>query len=407
MLAHLAGHRHSGSGMPDQTDSASFGDWEPIRATVEGNRLELIETGEARMAALLALIGGASASVRLLFYIFKADSSGARVRDALAEAARRGVKVKLLLDGFGSAGIQPDFFAEVCAAGGEVCLFHPSYGRRYLVRNHQKLAIADDQRAIIGGANIHDDYLTDLGICHWRDAWLLIDGPAVKRSADYFDSLYRWTRKSGAKLRSLRRLIFRFSENAGPLQWKFSGPLSPRNPWPTSFARDLQQARRLDVVSAYFSPPRSMLRRIARVTRRGEVRIITAGKSDNNATIGAARHNYARMLRRGVRMFEYQPARLHSKLMMVDDVVHIGSANFDIRSVYINLEIMLRIDDPVFAAGMRRYFERELANSEEITQELHRKRATLWRRLKWTLSHWLVTTMDYTVTRRLNFGPER
>ncbi len=143
------------------------------------------------------------------------------------------------------------------------------------------------------------------------------------------------------------------------------------------------------------------------MARRGEVRIITAGKADNEATIGAARHNYARMLRNGVRMFEYQPARLHTKLMMIDDIVHIGSANFDFRSVYINLEIMLRIDDKAFAAAMHGYFRRELALSEEITPEIHAKRATLWKRFKWTLSHWLVTSMDYTVTRRLNLGSEK
>ena len=407
MLAQPVGHRHSGAAMLDQPDRPAPPQGEPVSGTVAGNQLELIETGEGRMAALLDLIRGARTSIRLLFYIFKADDSGTRIRDALVEAAQRGVEVKILLDGFGSAGIQPSYFSNLSDAGGGFCLFHPSYGRRYLLRNHQKLAIADGQRAIIGGANIHDDYLTDEGDRRWRDLWLSIEGPAVTQASAYFDALYRWTGTKGAKLRNLRRLIHRFTEHEGPLQWKFSGPLSPRNPWPRSFGKDLQQGQRLDVVSAYFSPPRSILRRIGRLGRRGAVRIITAAKSDNNATIGAARHNYARMLRNGVRMFEYQTARLHTKLMIVGDIVHIGSANFDLRSVYINLEIMLRIDDPVFAAAMRGYFERELAESEEITPELHRKRATLWSRLRWTFSHWLVSSIDYTVTRRLNFGPEK
>ncbi len=378
-----------------------------VSATVDGNRLELIETGEGRMQALLELIGGATTSVRLLFYIFNNDSAGERVRDALVAAAARGVEVKLLLDGFGCANVQPSFFAGLAEAGGSFCLFHPKYGRRYFVRNHQKLAVADDCRAIIGGANIHNDYLTDEGSTHWRDLWLSIEGPAVETACDYFDALYRWTTSPDSKLRTLRRMIVRFSEHRGPLQWKFSGPLNPRNPWPRSFARDLKSARRLDVISAYFSPPRSLLRRIGRLGRRGEVRIVTAAKADNNATIGAARHNYARMLRNDVRMFEYQPAWLHTKLMLVDDIVHIGSANFDFRSVYINLEIMLRIEDKAFAAAMQDYFRRELALSEEITPDIHARRATLWRRFKWTLSHWLVTTMDYTVTRRLNLGSER
>ena len=379
-----------------------------VVATVAGNRLELIETGEGRMEALLELIAGAQTSIRVLFYIFNNDAAGARVRDALVEAARRGVQVKLLLDGFGCANAQPRFFADLAEAGGDFCLFHPSYGRRYLVRNHQKLAVADGRRAIIGGANIHNDYLCDDGYRHWRDLWLWIDGPAVETACEYFDALYRWTNKAEPKLRSLRRLVLHYSEHRGPLQWKFSGPLSPQNPWPRSFVRDLRDARRLDVISAYFSPPRWLLARIARLARRGgEVRIITAAKADNNATIGASRHNYARMLRNDVRMFEYQPARLHTKLMMIDDIVHIGSANLDFRSVYINLEIMLRIKDKAFAKAMQGYFQRELALSEEITPEIHAERATIWRRFKWTLSHWLVTSMDYTVTRRLNFGQEK
>jgi cardiolipin synthase len=137
------------------------------------------------------------------------------------------------------------------------------------------------------------------------------------------------------------------------------------------------------------------------------VRVITASTSDNLATIAAARHTYSRLLKRGVGMYEYQPAMLHTKLVVVDDVVYLGSANFDFRSFYINLEVMLRIDDPGFAAAMRGYFEGELQESEQITLALHRSRATLWRRLKWTISHFLVTSMDYTVSRRLNFGDER
>ena len=106
-------------------------------------------------------------------------------------------------------------------------------------------------------------------------------------------------------------------------------------------------------------------------------------------------------------MYEYQPAMLHTKLAIIDDAVHIGSGNFDFRSFYINLEISLRVEDPAFAAAVRGYFERELADSLRITPELHRKRANPWRRFKWMISHWLVTSMDYTVTRRLNLNLER
>ena len=378
----------------------------PIRATIAGTSLEVLESGAERMAAILDLIGSARSSVRLLFYIFNSDAAGTAVRDALVAAAARGVKVRVLLDGYGCSNVDPAFFKPIGAAGGDFCLFHAAYGRRYLLRNHQKLVIADDQRAVIGGANIHDEYLTDEGPRHWRDLLLAIEGPIVPAAAKYFDAVYRWTGRKGAKLKSLRRLVRIDTQWRGPLQWKFAGPLSPRNPWPSSLGRDISEGKQVDIIAAYFSPPRSMLRRLGRTGRRGRVRIITASKSDNNATIGAARHTYSRLLRRGVEMYEYRPARLHTKLIIVDDVVHIGSANFDFRSLYLNLEIMLRIDDAAFARRLRAYFERELADSERITEELHRKRATWLRRFRWTISHWLVTSMDYTVTRRLNFGPE-
>lgn len=378
----------------------------PITAEIAGNRLELIESGDARLRLLLELIGGARSSIKMLMYMFNADRAGEQVRDALAAAAARGVVVELLIDGFGSAA-PPDFFASLDQAGGDHCLFHPSYGRRYLLRNHQKLVVVDGSTAIVGGANIDDTYLTDRGDEHWRDLWLRIDGPEVAMPSRYFDTLFRWARRKRPPLAYLRRMIAEHSEWRGPLQWKFTGPLSLRNSWWRSIGQDMRRAHRIDMIFAYFAPPAAMLRRIGGIGRRGRARIITAARSDNNATIAAARHSYSRLLRRHVEMYEYQAAKLHTKLAIVDDVVHIGSSNFDYRSLYINMEVMLRIKDAAFAEAMRSYVERELAESRWITPDLHKRRATLWRRVKWALSHYLVNIMDYTVTRRLNFRAER
>ncbi len=374
-----------------------------ITATIAGNHFTLIETGKERLEAILELIGSAKDTLRLVFYIFDSDDCGRQVRDALVDAANRGVKVWLLLDGFGCSAAEPDFFEPLEQAGGKFCRFLPSYGRRYLIRNHQKLAVADEQRAIIGGANIDETYLTDTGDKHWRDLWLLIEGPFVEPAARYFDSLFHWTRTPNGKLRRLRRIVARHSDQRGVLQWKFSGPLSRKDRLPVALSRALKTAKRFDLIAAYFSPPWSFLRRLGRIAVRGHARVITASKSDNNATIAAARHTYSRLLRRGVEMYEYMPAKLHTKLAMIDDVVYIGSANLDFRSLYINMEVVLRIDDADFAAKMRGYFERELKDCEHITPQVHRQRAHLLRRIKWTLSYWLVTSMDYTVTRRLNF----
>jgi cardiolipin synthase len=378
----------------------------PITAEIAGNRLELIESGEERMRALLALIAGAEQCIKMLMYMFSADRVGEAVRDALVDAAKRGVEVRVLIDGFGSDA-PPDFFAALDQAGGEQCVFNPSYGRGYLLRNHQKLVVIDDRVVIVGGANIDETYMSDRGANHWRDLWLRLEGPEAAMPSRYFDTLFRWSTRKYTALNYLRRQIAEFSEWRGPLQWKFSGPLSMRNSWWRSIGQDIRRGSRLDMIFAYFAPPGAMLRRIGRLGRRGRVRIITAAKSDNDATIAAARHSYSRLLRRHVEMYEYQPAKLHTKLAIVDDVVHIGSSNFDYRSLYINMEIMLRIKDAGFASAMRGYFERELADGTWITPALHKRRSNPWRRLKWALSHFLVNVMDYTVTRRLNFRAER
>ena len=379
----------------------------PISAEIAGNKLELIESGEDRLRTLIEHIACAQRCIKMLMYMFNPDHVGHAVRDALVAAAKRGIEVRLLIDGFGS-GAPANYFEALNQAGGKECVFNPSYGRRYLLRNHQKLIVFDDEIAIIGGANIDDTYLSDRGARHWRDLWLRIEGPEAAVPSQYFDTLFRWSSSPRPpSLQYARRRLAEYSEWRGPLQWKFSGPLSVRNSWWRSIGRDIRRGSRLDMIFAYFAPPGAMLRRIGRLGRRGQARIITAARSDNNATIAAARHSYSRLLRRHVEMYEYQPAKLHTKLAIVDDAVYIGSSNFDYRSLYINMEIMLRIKDAGFAAAMRSYVEGELADSKWITPELHKRRANPWRRFKWAMSHFLVNVMDYSVTRRLNFRPER
>ncbi|MDB5697464.1 MAG: phosphatidylserine/phosphatidylglycerophosphate/cardiolipin synthase family protein, partial [Alphaproteobacteria bacterium] len=176
------------------------------------------------------------------------------------------------------------------------------------------------------------------------------------------------------------------------------------NPWARALKNDMLRGSSLDLIAAYFAPSRAMLRRITGIARRGQARVVTAAKSDNGATVGAARHTYARLLRHGTQVYEYQPTKLHTKLIVVDDVVHIGSANFDMRSVYLNLEMMLRIEDPAFAAAMRAYVDGEIHDSIQITRALHQRQRSLFNRLKWALCYFVVATMDYSVSRRLNFG---
>jgi cardiolipin synthase len=137
------------------------------------------------------------------------------------------------------------------------------------------------------------------------------------------------------------------------------------------------------------------------------VRLVLPSKVDHTASLWAARFTYAGLLRKRVQIFEYQPTKLHTKLYLVDDVVHIGSANFDIRSMFLNLELMLRIDDPAFAAHVRGYVDGEIADSEQITAAVWKARTGPWTRFKQMVAYFVMAVLDYNVTQRLNFGPRR
>ena len=373
---------------------------------VAGNRLTLLADGPQRLEALIALIDGAEESLRILYYIWDNDSSSRRVRDALVRAARRGVKVAVLLDGFGGANASDAFLKPLLDCETRFCRFVPRWGRRFLLRNHQKLALADGRKVIIGGFNIKDEYFGRIEDYAWRDLGLLVEGEGCSCLIDYFDDLFKWATGPEGTMRQLRRVLQQRSVTSGQLHWLFGGPTRRLSPWARAVRRDLRGARKLDIIAAYFAPGPVLLRRIASVGRRGTARLISAGRSDSMATLGAARYTYWTLLKRGVRIFEYQASRLHTKLFVIDDAVHIGSANFDMRSLFLNLEMMLRVEDARFAEAMRRYVDGEVADSIEVSRDAHRAQMTWFNRLRWAIGYFVVAVADYRITRRLNFKGE-
>lgn len=226
--------------------------------TIDGNRLTPIIEGPEILAALMKLIDEAKRSLRLLYYIYTADRTGALVKDALIRAIDRGVEVSLLIDGFGSGRTPESYFRELQERGARFCRFNPSYGRRYLLRNHQKLALADGEtdasRILIGGFNIENGYFAKIEETGWRDLGLLIEGPAAKRVVPYYDALMSWSLSSHSKLKKLRSVVRHYSEHQGPLQWLYGGPMQLKSPWGLATLRDLAAASDLAMMVAYFAP---------------------------------------------------------------------------------------------------------------------------------------------------------
>jgi cardiolipin synthase A/B len=376
---------------------------------VEDNRLTLLDTGPRRLDALIALIDGAKATLRILYYIYADDDAGRRVTDALIAAAARGVSVALIVDGFGSDDTDPETFDRLRDGGVDTCRFSARFGRRYLLRNHQKLALADAGRAeakiIVGGFNVEDDYFGTPAEQAWRDLGLLVEGLAASRMSDYFDALQEWVKRERGKLRHLNRALAEFSETSGAMRWLIGGPTRRLSPWARTVRDDMRRATNIDLIAAYFAPSPRMLRRLdERGKRNARVRIVTAGKSDSNATIAAARFTYAGLLRKGVEIFEFAQTKLHTKLYVIDDTVHVGSANFDMRSLFINLELMLRIENKAFADHVRTYVEGEIAKSQPVDRDWYRKHTGIIQRIKQFAAYILIAFVDPGVSRGLNFG---
>ncbi|WP_420144804.1 phospholipase D-like domain-containing protein [Sphingobium sp.] len=393
---------------PDPAPFSVSTDGHDIRLDLRGNHLRLITDGAALRTALIDLIDGARHSLKLYYYIFADDGSGTMVRDALIAACARGVSVTLMVDAFGSSGTPDGFFTPLIDAGGHFARFGTGRTTRYLIRNHQKMAIADDKRLMIGGFNIEDGYFGIPPDDCWRDIGLSIDGDQVEAMTRWYGQLWRWCATKKHRFRTLRRMVHQWHpslhhDDADPFAWLIGGPTRRLSPWAQVVKHDLERAQRVDMIAAYFSPGRGMLKRIARAARRQGARIILPARSDNGATIAAARLLYGPLLKRGVDIYEYQPCKLHMKLIVIDDAVYVGSANFDMRSLFINLEVMLRVEDAAFAQSLRAFIAREAQDSRAIDRQTHRGNRSGLTLLKQWISYLLVGVLDYTVTRRLNF----
>lgn len=372
---------------------------------IAGHDLHVVHLPQDRLDAVLGLIARAKKSIQMFFYMFGDDATGREVRDALVAAANNGVHVQLIIDSFGSGNVSDHFFDALVEAGGCYHCFSTRKGLGYIIRNHQKILIADSAHALVGGFNITDDYFGRAGGNSWEDLGIIVSGVQAQKLSDYFEELARASNNGKVRYRSIRNIIHQWRPGIGQVQWLLGGPTNRISPWAITFKRSLEAGKRFDIVSAYFSPSQTILRRLAKAAKHNKgSRLVVAGKTDNNATIAAARLLYRYLMRRKTRIFEFQSRPLHMKLMVIDDTVYIGSANLDVRSMFINLEIMVRIKDGGLALHMRKLIDELVTQSEEQTRILLKARDSYWSRFKAALAYFLVNSVDYTIGRRITFG---
>ena len=360
----------------------------------EGNAIEVLRNGTQIFPAMLAAIRGAKKTINVEFYIYWDGEIGRQFAQALAERCRAGVKVNVVLDAVGSGPMSRELVDFMRRNGISVEWYHPI--RWYTLsrvnhRTHRKLLIVDGEVGFCGGIGIADVWLGDAHTKeHWRDTVVRVEGPAVTQMQ--FAFMDNWIKSRGELLTGLD--YFPQLEKRGDCltQVLKSSPSEGSSAVKLMFIVSIVSAKKsIYISSAYFLPDRDTIRAFEGAVRRGvDVRVIVPGEyTDVPIARHAGRLYYGHLLRRGIRIFEYQPTMMHAKTMVVDGIwTTVGSSNFDDRSFRLNDEVNVNIFDESIAAQMEKMFFEDLARSEEITRRRWLTRPWL-DRLKERVSSWL------------------
>jgi cardiolipin synthase len=346
----------------------------------EGNDVTLLSDGVSTFDAMIGLIDSATTSVGLESYILKSDAIGQRFADALVRAAQRGVRTQLIADWFGMRGLKSAYLRELRASDVEVRVFNPIGFHRWLgivPRDHRKLLVVDGVAGVTGGIGIGDEWQG--GLLHkrrlaWRDTCVRIAGPAA---ADFEAAFGRmWLRASGKRAPRTERKLIRPARGADVDPAKSTPSVVgvvEGEPWRLRVGRalHLQAAaaqRSIWVASAYFVPSFAEVEALNGAARDGvDVRLLVPSKYDHPWVHGLTRRYYKRLLRNGVRIWEWRGEMMHAKTAVVDGRwTRIGSTDFNPLGIALNYELDAIIEDPSVGAEAEAMFEKDLSRSKEI-----------------------------------------
>ena len=315
-----------------------------------GNKIEIFTDGRSKFDALIADIAAAKSYVLMEYYIIKDDTIGTAVAEALMAKAREGVKVRFIYDHIGSLHTPRRFFRKMQEAGIEAHPFFrvtfPHFATRVNWRNHRKIAVIDGRVGYVGGMNIADRYVDGVEYGHWRDTHLRVEGPAVGslQSAVAVD----WSFMGQPLILDNPANRTEHPSGAG-IQLITSGPTSHWSNIAMLFHKAIANARRrVFIQTPYFLPTDSLLRTLQAVAlAKVDVRIMIPAKSDSSILTFASYSYIQECLRSGIKVYLYEGGMLHAKTVIVDDeFVSVGSANFDFRSFEHNFESNLMIYSP-------------------------------------------------------------
>jgi cardiolipin synthase len=347
-----------------------------------GNAFDVLTNGDQIFPAMLAAIDGARRRISFESYIFDTGEVANRFTESLANAARRGVTVKLVIDAVGASTMEQEHVDRLRQAGCHVAQFNAPawYSLEELnYRTHRKILVIDGETGFTGGVGVADHWLGNADSKdHWRDTHVRVRGPVVRMmEASFYEN---------------------FLEAEGQTAPVLDAPPPPSGPEgealvvrssPSGGSNDLKRlyllaiaaaTRSIDITTPYFVTDESTLWSLEDAVRRGvKIRVLMEGDlTDAMPVKYASRHMYDRLLQQGVELYEYQPTMMHTKTLVVDGIWNIfGSANFDNRSLELNDEMNLAVNSHSLARRFLDDLEQDLKASRRITLEEWRRRPRL------------------------------
>ena len=364
----------------------------------EGNHFQILVNGSNFFPKMLEAINSAHQTVLLEIYLTKSGTVADRFIDAIQNAANRGVQVYILLDDYGSIelkdldrerlehnNIQVVYYNKLSSHNNLYNIYRVLLRRKkhVLYRNHRKLLLVDNNIAFTGGVGLVDEFdPPDHPEKAWRETMIKIQGPVVRDWQQLF--VESWNKNSQQSL------------SLAPVEAdEFSGTQAGRvainnvknySELLLSLTSQIYHSKqRVWFSTAYFVPGWRIRRMLKRSARAGvDVRLLLPGPISDHPTVRFASHRfYGRLLKNGVRIFEYQPSFLHSKCVLCDDWVTIGSSNFDRWNLRWNLEANQEIKDKILAKKVKEMFEQDFSKSVEVTHEVWQQRSWHLRLLQW------------------------
>lgn len=347
--------------------------------TSAGDRVELLPSGELAFSRVMALFESARHSIDVSTFILGGDDTGVAVLEALAARAQQGVRVRLLLDGLFVFRPKSKSLSRFMRAGGRFAVFMPLLRLPFRgpanLRNHRKIIVVDGESAVLGGMNLADEYMgAQTREDRWRDVALLVEGPAVAHIHNVFRS--DWAFASGDRAQPEAYPLLKRAGDAN-LQVVASGPDVPDDTYYDAVLSALFQAReRIWIATPYFIPDEAITRGLVLASRRGVDVTVLVPLRSNHLSADIAGGSYLRQIEKsGGRVRPYARGMMHAKLMLIDhDIAVLGSANLDMRSLFLDYEIALFVYTRPEIDRFGLWFEEMLADCDAALPERGRVR---------------------------------